>query len=210
MDVILHLLQIHVSIRYEWLLNSSFYFISRHTFVLKITCHIRLGIHRPSHFHSPTWVCSSCIFWISSSHVCCFMGRNSLGSEPPTTVGILLLIISMPNTLNLCNIFGGCSKEIGNDWLHSIFFSSHFWEKVSIKGDKEYGMLFYTRVSLEAFDYAVWLFRRPWIRYLIMLFLMVPFEVITLYRTRFMNLFGGGINQKWQGSYDTFFILTYI
>ena len=34
-----------------------------------------------------------------------------MGSEPSTTVGALILIASMPNTLNLCNSFGGDPKK---------------------------------------------------------------------------------------------------
>ena len=106
MYVILHLLHIPVSVRYDWFFNVSFSFISRHTFILNITCLIRLGIHRPSHFHYPTWVWSAFIFLMFPSHVYCFMGRNSMGSEPSTIVRILIFLTSMLNTLNLCNSFG--------------------------------------------------------------------------------------------------------
>ena len=137
MDVILHILQLPVSIIYDWVLNVSFYFISRHTFVLNINFLIRLGIHRPIQFHSPNWVYSACIFWMFPSHVCCFAGRKSLGSEPSTAVGTLLFLTSMPNTLNFCNRFGGLSKERGNPWIYFLCFSWNCWEKVAIKGYKE-------------------------------------------------------------------------
>ena len=141
MDVILHHLQLPISIRYDRVLNAVLSFIIRLTFVLNTTCLIRLGIHRPSHFHSPTWMCSACVFWMLPPHVCCFMGRNSLGSEPSTTLGKLLLLTYMPNTLNFCNRFGDRSKERGNDWLYFLCFSWYCREKVAIKCDKEAGML---------------------------------------------------------------------
>ena len=98
--------------------------------------------HTQAHSLSLSHLGVLCLFFLMyPSHVCCFVVRNSLGSESPTTVRTLLFLTSMHNTLNFCNSFGGCSKERGNYWLYFLFFSWHFLDTVAIKGDKEVMML---------------------------------------------------------------------
>ena len=129
MDFILHLLHLYVSIRYDRVLNISFYFISIHNFVLNITCLIILGIHRPNHFNSPTWVCSD--FTFECSLIMCsdsWVGSHWGVNHPPQYEHCFFSPPCLIHSISITALGGAPNKEATIGYI--LFVSLDIFEKM--------------------------------------------------------------------------------